>query len=56
MKQDFANAEVKEFYVPPTCECVEVYSEGILCASDPSYTGNGGGVFEAEGDRFIGEW
>lgn len=54
MKQDFANAEVKEFYVPPTCECVEVYSEGILCASDPTNVSNG--VFDSVGDSFVGEW
>ena len=54
MKQDLEKAEIKEFYVPPTCECVEVYSEGILCASDPTNVSNG--VFDSVGDSFVGEW
>lgn len=54
MKQDLEKAEVKEFYVPPTCECVEVYSEGILCASDHTNVSNG--VFDSVGDSFVGEW
>ncbi len=54
MKQDLEKAEVKEFYVPPTCECVEVYSEGILCASDPTNVSNV--VFDSVGDSFVGEW
>lgn len=54
MKQDLEKAEVKEFYVPPTCECVEVYSEGILCTSDPTNVSNG--VFDSVGDSFVGEW
>lgn len=54
MKQDLEKAEVKEFYVPPTCECVEVYSEGILCSSGHEDVSNG--VFDSVGDSFVGEW
>ena len=54
MKQDLEKAEVKEFYVPPTCECVEVYSEGILCSSGSADAGYG--VFNSVGDGFVGEW
>ncbi|MCR8894254.1 hypothetical protein [Bacteroides sp. ET336] len=55
MKQELKKVEVKELYVAPVCECIEMLSEGILCGS-----GNGSnsstGVFGAEGDRFVGEW
>lgn len=53
MQQEFENVKLKEFYLPPTCECVEVCYEGILCASD-FHVSNG--VFDSEGDRFVGEW
>lgn len=54
MKQEFEKIEMKEVYVAPKCECVEVYSEGILCASDPTNVSNG--VFDSVGDSFVGEW
>ena len=55
MKQDLKKVEVKELYVAPVCECIEMLSEGILCASTGSDISSTG-VFGAEGDRFVGEW
>lgn len=54
MKQELKKVEVKELYVAPVCECIEMLSEGILCGSSESLTSTG--VFGAEGDRFVGEW
>lgn len=54
MKQKFEKVEIKETYVAPLCECIEISSEGILCGSIPSHTNEG--VFGTEGDRFVGEW
>lgn len=55
MKQDLKKVEVKELYVAPVCECIEMLSEGILCASTDGNISSTG-VFGAEGDRFVGEW
>lgn len=55
MKQDLKKVEVKELYVAPVCECIEMLSEGILCASGNTIS-TSTGVFGAEGDRFVGEW
>ena len=54
MKQDLKKVEVKELYVA-VCECIEMLSEGILCASGNTIS-TSTGVFGAEGDRFVGEW
>ena len=53
MKQKSEKIEIKETYVAPMCECIEILSEGILCASSVHSTG---GVFGAEEDYFMGEW
>lgn len=53
MKQKFEKVEIKETYVAPLCECIEISSEGILCGS---VVQSGEGVFGTEGDRFVGEW
>lgn len=53
MKQELKEVELKELYVAPVCECIEMLSEGILCASDKV---SSTGVFGAEGDRYVGEW
>lgn len=53
MKQELKKVELKELYVAPVCECIEMLSEGILCASSLE---SSTGVFGAEGDRYVGEW
>lgn len=53
MKQKFEKVEIKETYVAPLCECIEISSEGILCGS---VSDTNEGVFGTEGDRFVGEW
>lgn len=53
MKQELKKVEVKEFYVAPVCECIEIMSEGILCASSVD---SNTGAFGSEGDIFWGEW
>lgn len=55
MKQELKEVEVKELYVAPVCECIEMLSEGILCASGNTIS-TSTGVFGAEGDRYVGEW
>lgn len=53
MKKEFNMVEVKETYLAPVCECIEISSEGILCASSIQVNE---GVFDTEGDSFMGEW
>lgn len=54
MKQEFGKTEMKEAYVAPKCECIEVSSEGILCSSADG--SNDESSFGSEGDIFGGEW
>lgn len=54
MKQELKKVEVKELYVAPVCECIEIFSEGILCASSSEQYP--AGLFGSEGDGFVGEW
>lgn len=55
MKLQHVDLRGREMYVAPNCECIEICSEGILCASNPSSLEDEG-VFGAEGDRLGGEW
>lgn len=54
MKQEFEKIEMKEVYVAPKCEYIEVRSEGILCSS--SVESNQPSVFGYVGDSYRGEW
>lgn len=53
MQKKMENVDVKEMYVAPSCECIEVCSEGILCSSNISNTESS---FDSQGDIFGGEW
>lgn len=53
MKQRFQKSQVKELYLPPTCECTEVSFEGFLCSSNIQSDDS---AFGAEDDVFVGEW
>lgn len=53
MKQKSERIEIKETYVAPLCECIEISSEGILCASGIQ---SDGGRFGSDDDFFMGEW
>lgn len=52
MKKEFKKVEVKEVYLAPVCECIEISSEGVLCGS--TFTGDG--AFGSEDNDFVGEW
>lgn len=53
MIKEFEKVNVKEVYIAPMCECIEISPEGILCGS--SIQANEG-LFGSEGDIYVGEW
>lgn len=54
MQKEFKKTDLKEMYVAPKCECIEVCSEGILCSSN--INSDMESSFGSNGDFFTGEW